>query len=99
VYLFGSNAHGSQDPESDLDVLGVPTDFDYYGEEVGRTGEFVATVSLERGIAVSRSSCRNETEPKPGPCSSPICGRRRSPLDRRRIRDDVGSQGAKGSLR
>jgi predicted nucleotidyltransferase len=54
VYLYGSYARGSQDPESDLDVLIVLADFDHYGEELDRTSELVAALSLEHGIAVSR---------------------------------------------
>ena len=54
VYLYGSYARGSQDPESDLDVLIVLADFDHYGEELDRTSELVAALSLDYGIAVSR---------------------------------------------
>jgi predicted nucleotidyltransferase len=54
VYLYGSYARGSQDPESDLDVLIVLADFDHYGEELDRTSELVAALSLEHGIDVSR---------------------------------------------
>jgi len=54
VYLYGSYARGREDPESDLDVLIVLADFDRYGEELDRTSELMATLSLEHGIAVSR---------------------------------------------
>jgi predicted nucleotidyltransferase len=60
VYLYGSYARGSQDPESDLDVLIVLADFGHYGEELDRTSELVAALSLEHGIAVSRVFVREQ---------------------------------------
>lgn len=58
VYLFGSYARGTADPESDLDVLGVLDDFERYGDEVDRTSELVAGLALEHAISVSRVFAR-----------------------------------------
>lgn len=54
LYLFGSHARAEADPESDVDVLVVLDRIDRYGEEIDRTGELVAAVSLERDVSVSR---------------------------------------------
>lgn len=58
VYLFGSYARGTADPESDLDVLIVLDDLERYGDEVDRTSELVASLALEHAISVSRVFAR-----------------------------------------
>jgi len=82
VYLYGSYARGSQDPESDLDVLIVLADFEHYGEELDRTSEIVAALSLEHGIASAGCSSENVTGSRPGPPSWRTSARRPSPRDR-----------------
>ncbi len=53
VYLYGSYARGEADPESDVDILVVLEDFERYGEEVDRTGQLGADLSLKHGASVS----------------------------------------------
>jgi predicted nucleotidyltransferase len=55
LYLFGSYAHGTPDPESDVDVLIVLDRIDRYGAEVDRTGELASRLSLKYGVTVSRA--------------------------------------------
>ena len=54
MVLFGSQARGDAEPESDIDVLVVlrgPVD---PGEEIARTGEVTARVSLKHDVVISR---------------------------------------------
>ncbi|MDL1912051.1 nucleotidyltransferase domain-containing protein [Chloroflexi bacterium CFX6] len=53
AYLFGSYARGDYDPDSDIDVLIVLSDFEKYGAELNRTSELIGDLSLEYGITVS----------------------------------------------
>jgi predicted nucleotidyltransferase len=53
VYLFGSYARGEADRESDCDVLVVLKDFERYAQEVDRTGELAADLSLKHGVTIS----------------------------------------------
>lgn len=53
VYLFGSYARGEADRESDCDVLVVLRDFKRYAQEVDRTGELAADLSLQHGVTIS----------------------------------------------
>jgi predicted nucleotidyltransferase len=53
VYLFGSYARGDADRESDCDVLVVLQDFKRYAQEVDRTGELAADLSLKHGVTIS----------------------------------------------
>jgi uncharacterized protein len=53
AYLFGSYARGDYDPDSDIDVLIVLSDFKKYGAELNRTSELIGNLSLEYGTTVS----------------------------------------------
>ena len=54
VYLFGSHARGEADEESDVDVLIVLDRVDSYSQEIERTSELIAELSLECGQSISR---------------------------------------------
>lgn len=51
--LFGSQARGDQDPDSDIDVLVVLRWLVSPGEEIKRTGEIVAALSLHHNVVIS----------------------------------------------
>jgi predicted nucleotidyltransferase len=53
AYLFGSYARGDYDPDSDIDILIVLSDFEKYGAELNRTSELIGNLSLEHGTTVS----------------------------------------------
>lgn len=53
VYVYGSYARGENDKESDLDILVVLEDFERYAQEVDRTGQLAADLSLKYGISIS----------------------------------------------
>ncbi len=53
VVLFGSHARGDADPDSDIDVLVVLQGKVNPGEEIQRTGEIVAGLSLENDAVIS----------------------------------------------
>ena len=55
VYLYGSRARGDAAPDSDVDVLVVLDRLDRYSEELERTSEVVADLSLEYGVSLSRA--------------------------------------------
>ena len=54
VYLYGSYARREADPESDLDVLVVLDRIDNYSEEVDRTGQLGAELSLKYSVSISK---------------------------------------------
>lgn len=54
VYLYGSYARGDEDKESDFDILVVLEDFERYVQEVDRTGQLAADLSLKYGISISK---------------------------------------------
>jgi uncharacterized protein len=51
--LFGSQARGDAEPESDIDVLVVLKPPVNPGEEVKRTGKAIADLSLEYDVVIS----------------------------------------------
>lgn len=51
--LFGSQARGDEEPESDIDVLVVLNSPVNPGEEIKRTGKIVADLSLEHDVVIS----------------------------------------------
>ena len=54
VYLYGSYAREEGDPESDLDVLVVLDRIAHYADEVDRTGQLGAELSLKYGVSISK---------------------------------------------
>lgn len=52
LYLFGSYARGTQEPESDLDVLIILDSFEDYGAEIRRTGKLISDLSLENDLSI-----------------------------------------------
>lgn len=54
LFLFGSYARGEEDSESDLDVLVVLDQCDNYGEEIDRTSQLTADLSLKHRVSISR---------------------------------------------
>ncbi|MCG3161714.1 MAG: hypothetical protein JMDDDDMK_02923 [Acidobacteria bacterium] len=53
VVLFGSQARGDATPGSDIDVMVVLKGDVYPGEEIERTGDFVAALSLKYDVLIS----------------------------------------------
>ncbi|WP_017327274.1 nucleotidyltransferase domain-containing protein [Synechococcus sp. PCC 7336] len=51
--LFGSQARGEEEPESDIDVLVVLRSPVNPGEEIKRTGKIVADLSLHHDVVIS----------------------------------------------
>ena len=54
VYLYGSYARGENQPGSDVDVMIVLTSYQRYGDEIKRTSELNAKLSLDYNLSVSR---------------------------------------------
>lgn len=53
MYVFGSYARGTQEAESDLDVLIVLDDFKDYGSEIRRTSKLISDLSLQSDLSIS----------------------------------------------
>jgi predicted nucleotidyltransferase len=53
ITLFGSQARGDQNPDSDIDVLVVLESMINPGEEIKRTGKIVADLSLHYDVVIS----------------------------------------------
>jgi uncharacterized protein len=54
VYLYGSYARGDQQTGSDVDVMIVLASYQRYGDEIKRTSELNAKLSLEYNLSISR---------------------------------------------
>ena len=55
IVLYGSQARGDAESGSDIDVLVVLTGPVSPGEEIARTSEIIASLSLEHGVVLSRA--------------------------------------------
>lgn len=53
LVLYGSQARGDAEPGSDIDVLVVLKGSVYPGEEIARTGQVVAELSLEHNAVIA----------------------------------------------
>ena len=53
IYLFGSYARNDQDAESDIDIMIVLRDYEYYGAELDRSSVLISRLSLNYGVSVS----------------------------------------------
>ena len=60
LVLFGSQARGDADPDSDIDVLIVLDGKVNPGEEILRTGETISTLSLKHNVVISRTFVSKE---------------------------------------
>ena len=60
LVLFGSQARGDADPDSDIDVLIVLDGKVNPGEEILRTGETISTLSLKHNVVISRTFISKE---------------------------------------
>ena len=54
VYLYGSYARGDNQQGSDVDVMIVLKDYKRYSDEIKRTSELNAKLSLSYNLSVSR---------------------------------------------
>src|SRR5688572_30213674 len=54
VYLYGSYARGENQPGSDVDVMIVLASYQRYGDEIKRTSELNAKLSLDYDLSISR---------------------------------------------
>ena len=54
VYLYGSYARGDHQPGSDVDVMIVLASYQRYGDEIKRTSELNAKLSLDYNLSISR---------------------------------------------
>jgi len=54
IYLYGSYARGENQPGSDVDVMIILASYQRYGDEIKRTSELNARLSLNYDLSVSR---------------------------------------------
>jgi predicted nucleotidyltransferase len=54
LYLYGSYARGDQRQWSDVDIMIVLDNYMRYGDEIKRTSELNAKLSLDYGLSISR---------------------------------------------
>ena len=54
VYLYGSYARGENQPGSDVDVMIILASYRRYADEIKRTSELNAKLSLDYNLSVSR---------------------------------------------
>ena len=54
LFLFGSHAREEADAESDVDLLIVLDDVEYYSEEIAATSEIISELSLKYDLSLSR---------------------------------------------
>lgn len=54
VYLYGSYARGDNQQGSDFDVMIVLASYQRYGDEIKRTSELNAKLSLDYNVSISR---------------------------------------------
>ena len=54
VYLYGSYARGENQQGSDVDVMIVLGSYQRYGDEIKRTSEINAKLSLDYNLSISR---------------------------------------------
>lgn len=54
VYLYGSYARGDNQSGSDVDVMIILDSYQRYGDEIKRTSELNAKLSLEYNLSISR---------------------------------------------
>ena len=54
VYLYGSYARGDNQSDSDVDVMIILASYKRYGDEIKRTSELNARLSLDYDLSVSR---------------------------------------------
>ena len=54
VYLYGSYARGDHQAGSDVDVIIILTTYRRYGDEIKRTSELNAKLSLDYNLSISR---------------------------------------------